>query len=70
MANVNLTGSIIVKYECSKNSHQNVEVARLEKKASSNNAVNKRYRFKDTNSLKVKDGKRHALHTVTVRELG
>lgn len=54
MANVNLTGSIISKYEWSKNSNQNVEVSRPDKKASSNNAVNKRYRFKDTNSLKVK----------------
>lgn len=67
MANVSLNGSIIIKYEWPKNSYQNVEVAKLAKKASSNNVVNKRHRLKDTNRLKVKDGKRY-LHTVTVTE--
>lgn len=68
MANVNLTGLIIIKYELSKNSNQNVEVSRLEiSNSRPNNVVDKRYRFKD--SLKVKDGKRYALHTVTIREL-
>lgn len=48
MANISLNGSIIIKYEWPKNSNQNTEVAKLAKKASSNNVVNKRQRLKKT----------------------